>query len=114
VFASSTLSLATLEMLVHVEATQLPVSLAAIEIVVPDDSVEELAVVPEAWFTDPHQRQSRRYGDAWAAETRTIVLRVPSAVVPREANVLINPLHPRFPEVRIESHHPFRWDDRLA
>jgi RES domain-containing protein len=114
VYASSTLSLAVLEMLVHVESTQLPVNLAAIELRLPDDSIETLDTVPEVWFADPSQRQSRRFGDAWASERRSVVLRVPSAVVPREHNLLINPVHPRFADVEVVSQQPFRRDARLA
>lgn len=114
VYSASTLSLATLEMLVHVESTELPDTLASFEVVVPDDSTETLDRVPDDWFQDPLQRQSRRYGDTWAAEARSVALLVPSAVIPQETNILLNPLHQRFPEVAVLSQRPFRLDPRLA
>lgn len=113
VYAASTLSLAVLEMLVHVRREELPEILASFEVSVPDDSVETLTEVPNAWFRDPAQRQSRRFGDIWAHEARTLSLLVPSAVLPSETNVLLNPLHPRFTEVEVVSQTPFSLDPRL-
>lgn len=114
VYSASHLSLATLEMLVHLESDELPDTLATFEVAVPDDATETLDRVPDEWFTDPLQRQSRRYGDTWATEARSIALLVPSAMIPEELNVLLNPLHPRFAEVEVRSQRPFRLDPRLA
>jgi RES domain-containing protein len=36
----------------------------------------------------------KNLGDAWVREERSLVLKVPSAVVPSEYNYLINPNHP--------------------
>jgi RES domain-containing protein len=41
----------------------------------------------------------RRLGDSWLSKKATCALLVPSAVVPEEFNVLLNPLHPEFPLV---------------
>lgn len=41
------------------------------------------------------------------------LLRVPSAVVPEESNVLIDPNHPRAGEVAVVSVRPFAFDPRL-
>jgi RES domain-containing protein len=38
---------------------------------------------------------------------------VPSAVVRTGWNYLLNPLHPRLPEIRIGSPQPFEFDPRL-
>lgn len=113
VYGSAHLSLAVLEVLVHVESDDLPESLMAYQLDVPDELIEYCRDVPQEWLDDPLRRQSRRYGDAWAAERRSAVLVVPSAVVPFESNLLFNPLHPRFAEIRIVGEHPFRFDHRL-
>jgi RES domain-containing protein len=114
VYASAHLSLAVLEVLVHLESDDLPDNLIASRLEIPDDRVERREDVPAEWLKDPRQRQSRHYGDSWAAEQRSVALIVPSAVVPQETNVLLNPLHPRFGEVRLDEQHPFRFDSRLA
>lgn len=114
VYTSSSLSLALVETLVHIESDELPDSLTAFEIFIPDNDMEELADVPEEWFADPLQRQSRRYGDSWATEMRSLCLRVPSSVVRTELNILINPMHPAFQQVMVRSQRPFRLDTRLG
>ncbi|MDF1523596.1 MAG: hypothetical protein P1P87_12385, partial [Trueperaceae bacterium] len=49
-----------------------------------------------------------------AAAARThAALSVPSVLVPQERNLLLDPTHPRFAEVRIAAPQPFRFDDRL-
>ena len=113
VYASEHLSLAVLEILVHLESDDLPNNLIAYRLDLPDGLVERLEEVPDDWLADPLRRQSRRYGDTWAVEQRSVALAVPSAIVPSESNVLLNPLHPRFGEVRIVDQFPFALDHRL-
>jgi RES domain-containing protein len=40
-------------------------------------------------------------------------LEVPSAVVPRECNYVLNPVHPDFAALRIEPAEPYELDLRL-
>ncbi len=54
-----------------------------------------------------------RAGAAWATSDRTAPLRVPSAVVPREANYAINPAHSEAARIAIGSPGPLEWDARL-
>jgi RES domain-containing protein len=62
----------------------------------------------------PAEDETRAFGDAWLAAARTAVLSVPSAIIPEEANLLLNPLHPDFARVTVALQVPFRFDDRLA
>ena len=52
-------------------------------------------------------------GTEWAVAGRTAVLRVPSVIVPEDANYLVNPAHPD--AARIVASAPMRveWDPRL-
>jgi RES domain-containing protein len=52
-------------------------------------------------------------GGAWIASARTALLRVPSALVPREANYLINPSHPDAGRITVSPPEPMEWDIRL-
>ena len=52
-------------------------------------------------------------GTAWVKSARTAVLRVPSVVIPRETNVLLNPAHPDFDRIRIGGPEPFSFDPRM-
>ncbi len=82
---------------------------------IPEDlllSVEQLGSLPEDWrSSDPIQ--ARGLGTKWLLEAQSAALRVPSAVIPREANYLLNPFHPSFDKIRLETAVPFEFDVRL-
>jgi RES domain-containing protein len=40
-------------------------------------------------------------GERWAAQGRTAVLAVPSAVIPQEQDFLLNPSHPQFLQIQV-------------
>jgi RES domain-containing protein len=115
VYTASHLSLAVLELLVHIDPGEIPTDLVALTIDVPDDiRVETLDVgsLPADWRAPEHEA-CRRAGDAWLASLRTMVLRVPSAVVPEEHNFLLNPLHPDAARARVAARRLFTFDLRL-
>ena len=116
IYTSSTLALSALEYLVHVDIEDAPDDLVAMAIDVPDDAGEEIVPVddlPGDWNRLPDHPACAGWGDQWAAEGTALLLRVPSAVVPEESNLLINPDHPRAGDVRVVSTRPFAFDSRL-
>lgn len=117
VYTSSTLALAALEYLVHVDIEDVPDDLVAMAIEVPDDAGEGMVAVddlPPDWKHVPDHPACARIGDQWAAGGAVLLLRVPSAVVPEESNLLINPDHPRAGDVLVVSIRPFAFDSRLV
>lgn len=113
-YTSENRSLAALEILVHLQGPALGYSLIQCEI--PDDArIESLSDpdLPEDWRTEPAPTALARLGDAWTIELRSLALRVPSAVVEGEYNVLLNPAHPDFARIVIHDAVPFRYDPRL-
>jgi RES domain-containing protein len=116
VYTSSSLSLAALEYLVHVDPEDVPGDLVALAVLVPDDAVEKtiaVAELPADWNRLPDHPACTVIGDAWAAGGPTQQLRVPGAGVPEESNVLINPNHPRAGDVAVVSIRRFAFDSRL-
>ena len=57
---------------------------------------------------------TRDMGTNWAKSLTTAVLSVPSSVVPRERNYILNPAHPDFGRIRFANPEPFYFDDRLG
>ncbi len=53
------------------------------------------------WNSEPPTAASQSLGDAWVLAARSAILAVPSVIVPEEHNYLLNPNHPRFPEIKI-------------
>jgi RES domain-containing protein len=115
VYASEHLSLAVLENLVHLEPAQLRPDRMAVTIEVPDRDVEVLSVtkLPKNWRAARSQRLLQDLGKAWIVENRSLALKVPSAVIPQEHNVLLNPNHPRHQRLSVYAQEPFSFDPRL-
>ena len=65
----------------------------------------------EGWQTD--FVATRRCGDTWLASAAALLLRVPSGVVGRTDNFLLNPLHPDARNCRILSAACYPFDERL-
>lgn len=116
-YASDSLALASLEILVHCETDLVPRDLVAVEIHVPSGvTVEELGegALPRSWRRYPAPPSLQRLGNAWLDRSSACVLRVPSALVPSESNFLVNPVHPDLRKLRVIRKEPFRFDPRLA
>ena len=111
IYASATLSLAMLERLV--QRGDLAHTLL-VEARVPDDlEIEELPQpLPTGWRSlgSPEAAEA---GTQWIGSMRTAVLRVPSALVPQEANYLVNPKHPDAARIMAGVAEPVEWDERL-
>ena len=117
-YTAAHLSLAVLEVLVHVSAeTDLPADLVAISADLPDDlAIEHVRMeeLPPDWRRTPAPPMLAERGTAWLTATRTAVLAVPSAVIPGETNYILNPAHPDFCRVIAQRAERFDLDPRLA
>ncbi len=115
VYTSEHLSLAALETLAHADRQRFARDLVAFEVHVPTDLIAVLddADVPEGWRARPDAPAARAVGDAWLAARTHTALSVPSVLVPQERNLLLDPTHPGFTDVRIGAPQAFRFDDRL-
>lgn len=115
VYLSATLSLAALETLVHADRHAFARAYLAYRLELPEDAVLTLpqSEVPDDWRTRPVSAGARALGDGWLREGASLALWVPSAVVPLERNLLLNPGHPRWGEASISGPMPFRFDARL-
>lgn len=116
VYTSGSLSLAALELFVHVDIDIAPADLMAIQADVPDSlTIEAIKIesLPKDWRRYPAPETLKDIGTAWAAKASTAILAVPSAVIPGERNYLLNPAHRDFKRIRIHKPTPFRFDPRM-
>ncbi len=117
VYAASSLSLATLEVLVHLEDPEAFARLFSwFRLEIPTDAIArlDLDALPDGWADGETNIASRAIGDDWLRSGETLALVVPSVVTPDEWNYLINPAHPRFAEIRAGERRPFRPHPRLG
>jgi len=116
VFASATLSLATLERFVHTDPDLEPMDLVAIPVDISDDFATEsvdINTLPRDWRAHPAPPALARIGESWFRTSRTAVLQVPSVIIPHERNFVLNPSHRDFERLSIGRSEPFSFDPRL-
>jgi len=82
---------------------------------IPEDRIRELEErLPKGWDGYPYLAVTQELGDRWVEGRLSLALRVPSAIVPSESNLLINPLHPDRHLLRIGKPEAVRVDRRLV
>lgn len=115
VYLSSNAALAALDVLVNAADPQLLHTIPHVAIPVEFD--ESLLTRPERlpknWKDDPPPQSAARIGDAWVMAGSSLVLEVPSAVIPFEKNYLLNPAHPAMRSLHIGDPQAFSFDSRL-
>jgi RES domain-containing protein len=73
------------------------------------EKAERVAVLPAT------SRESREIGQRWMERGATAVLVVPSAIMPPEVNLILNPKHSDFMNIAsVTESEEFRFDQRLA
>lgn len=115
VYTSAARSLAALEMLAHLGDSGVLGSYSVIPAHFDEEQIETLTHgdLPKNWREAPAPAAVQLIGNRWAEQARSLVLEVPSVIVPEESNFLINPAHPDFKTLRIGKPVPFRFDKRL-
>jgi len=118
IYAGSTRSLATLELVVR-RSSIAPVNNYKVMVIsIADDDylfkqihINELV---ENWRTLAAYSTLQEIGSKWYISQGSLILKVPSAVIPYEYNYIINNEHPDFAKcvrkVRVEDYF---WDNRL-
>ncbi|MFL6446201.1 MAG: RES family NAD+ phosphorylase [Bryobacteraceae bacterium] len=106
VYTASCSALAVLEYMAHLQT--LPKNMTLLLVEVPDT----LKIRDTTW-APAEIASSRQIGDEWLESKETAVLRVPSVIVPRQTNYLLNPDHPLFEAIQVVETTPFAFDSRL-
>ena len=116
IYTAQSQALAVLEMLIHLDSPELLKRYSLFEVEMDLLYVAELDLsnLPRNWRANPTPAGVRALGDDWVASRRSVVLRVPSALVPAESTFLLNPQHPDFSKLCIGKAVPFQFDPRLA
>ncbi len=119
VYSATSIALACLETVVHLNAAGLPLNRFLVRIEIPDDvwAARESRLVgalPLGWTAVPEGKVSLDIGDRWLQSATSALLVVPSVIVPEEFNVLINPQHADVLKIKAEKVRPWFYDGRLV
>lgn len=116
VYTSTTASLALLESLAWTSMSSL-LSAGFVMMVIqcPETCLHELKVyeLPAGWNHIDAYGVTQKIGDAWINSKNTLLLRIPSAILSMEANMLINPKHTLMSQVVIEELFDIEFDPRV-
>jgi RES domain-containing protein len=115
VYASEHQSLAALEVRVHIDATRHLGKYKCFGFHFDERLMEKFRsnLLPGNWREEPPPPALQQIGDDWVRSEKSVILAVPSAIIPGELNYLINPRHPNFSKLKIDSPSDFAFDQRL-
>lgn len=115
VYTTEHISLAVLEILVHLKTLQTPLNYYLITLEIPESapliSIDHKKL-KKNWKDDPFYLQS--IGDEFLNSKKSLVLKVPSAIIELENNFIINPAHPDMKKIKILNAENFIFDKRLS
>ena len=104
-------STALLEILVHATRQTVPETYQLIEIELPDDIAIEHAMLETGWESDSPLTQ--RTGTSFVVANSHAVLCVPSVIMPKATNYLLNPRHPDAARIVVTDTYRYPFDSRL-
>jgi RES domain-containing protein len=115
VYCSEHLSLAALEILVHAQPVTIRDKFRVFRVSWDAKMMItiELKELPKGWNAQPPSSSSKNIGDEWVRSDQSVVLAVPSVIVPSERTFLLNPKHPDFGKIKIKDTGSFYLDPRL-
>lgn len=113
-YTSQFISLAVLEMLVNTNFKDYAIALDLMYISFPDN--QSIATIDSKnlknnWKDD--FEYTRYIGDEFFKQKKSLILKIPSAVIHEEHNYLVNPLHDDFKKVKLVKTKSFWPDERL-
>jgi len=107
-------SLAALEVLVHLNRNELPDDLKLLSLDIPEESITEIS---QEEINEIQKNKSlisfKKTGSGWITSQKSLCLKVPSIIIKEEFNILINPNHRLFDEIKIDKIDDFIFDSRL-
>lgn len=116
VYAAQTRALAALESLAHYAGAERRIAFVIYEVQVPDALVMRLPLerLARDWRNEEPSASTQQIGSEWQRGGESVALLVPSALIPQESCLLLNPEHPHTDRVTIGWPEPFEFDSRLV
>lgn len=116
IYTAGNLSLAALEMLVHLNDEEILFKYSFIAAEIPAETilkVEDFRPLPPNWSDAPAPIAAQEIGDDWIRSSASAVLEVPTSIVPLEKNYLLNPAHADWDRIVLSAPQEFVFDERL-
>jgi RES domain-containing protein len=113
VYLSESPAAALLEICVHTAANDIPPDFILLKVEGPDVRVPGLAAneLPKGWQNRPEL--TRGIGMKWLRAKESVLLKVPSAIIPETSNFLFNPAHADAKKFRVAKTFTYPFDARI-
>jgi len=116
IYTAGSRSLACLENIVHSSGETLNQLFTVMIIYIPD-KVSPQVIRPDQlekdWNKHAWPRTCQALGSKWLNDRTSLLLQVPSSIIPDEKNYLINPNHKEFGLVKVIDRQQFTFDKRM-
>lgn len=115
VYTSESRALALLEYTVNVNIDDIPRALSITTIEIPDSGIEELKIadLPGNWTQIPAPISTKDFGTKFLKTGTNPVLKIPSSIILKEFNFILNPIHVDSKKFKIISIEDFVYDVRI-
>ena len=116
IYTAQSRSLACLENVVHRNSKGLQKNFSVMEISVPDElarlEIKETNLIPN-WREFDQMPYTQALGDEWLSQTKSVILKIPSAIVRGDSNYLLNPGHKDFKKIKVLKVETFEFEARI-
>ncbi|WP_282628208.1 RES family NAD+ phosphorylase [Empedobacter sedimenti] len=118
IYTGGSRALSTLELVVHRSSISIDNSykLLVIELNCKESDILEIneSLLPKNWQSVEAYTKLQEIGSDWYQNFEYLVMKVPSAIIPKEYNYLLNTRHPDFKKkIKIKELENYEWDNRL-
>ena len=112
-YTSQNISLCLLEILARTNVKINPVDYQLITLEFPDNPLSEIKISQLKTGWKNHVEYTQWIGEEFLKDNKSLIMQVPSAIVERENNFILNPLHKDFIKVKILQTEALNLDQRL-
>jgi RES domain-containing protein len=115
IYTSESRALAVLEYSVNVNIDEIPRSLSITTFEIPDQGIWELGIsdLPGNWRESPAPASTKELGTKILTNPDLLIIKIPSAVISREFNYLLNPKNAGSRNFKIIDISDFVYDVRI-
>jgi RES domain-containing protein len=118
IYTGCSRSLSSLELVVHKGAVKPGFVYKVMVISVADDDylTRQIKIneLPANWRSIAAYSELQKMGSDWYTKSDSLLLKIPSAIIPQEFNYIINTEHPEFKDkVSLVRTEDYFWDSRL-
>ncbi|GAC1432588.1 MAG: RES family NAD+ phosphorylase [Chitinophagaceae bacterium] len=115
VYTAQSRSLAVLEYTVNVNADDIPRALSITAFEIPEKHITSFAIadLPGDWRQSPAPSSTKDFGTALLKSARSLIIQLPSVIIPGEWNYLLNPAHPGLHLIKLIDTSDYPYDIRI-